>query len=94
MNCRAAETGSSWANKIAGGIADISIKIADAVIRHLGPSKYGEELSDPNKRPNAAKEVASAALLAATGIYDSMEQASRVVLNAGGQASSNFIGHK
>lgn len=92
--CRAAETGSSIANRIAGGVADISIKIADAIIRHLGPTKYGEELNDPNKRPNAAKEVAAAALLAATGVYDSMEQASRVVLNAGGKASSDFIGHK
>lgn len=82
------------ANRVAVGIADITIKISDALIRHLGPSKTGEDLNDPNKRPSAIKEIAAAAILASTGIYDSMEEASRTVLTAGGQASSSFIGHK
>ena len=48
------------ANKVAGGIADISVKMADSIIKHLGgkSSRYGEELSDPQKKPHAAKEIA------------------------------------
>jgi len=41
-----------------------------------------------------AKEVAAAAVVAAVGIYDSMEQAARLVLDSGGQATSEFIGHR
>lgn len=82
------------ANRVAGGIADVTIKISDTIIHHMGPKHYGEQLQDPNKRPNAAKEIASAAVLAATGVYDSMEQASRLVLKSSGQASSDFVGHK
>lgn len=43
---------------MAGGIADISVKMADSIIRHLGPGHYGEQLSDPQARPHAAKEIA------------------------------------
>ena len=91
---RAAEMSSKAANKVAGGIADISIKMADSIIHHLGPSHYGEQLQDPKARPNAAKEIAGAAVVAASGIYDSMEQASRLVLRSGGQATSDFVGHR
>jgi hypothetical protein len=95
MARKAAEMSSNVANKVAGGIADISVKMADSIIRHLGPSNnYGEQLNNPEKRPHAAKEIAGAAVLAAVGIYDSMEQASRLVLNSGGQATSEFVGHK
>lgn len=82
------------ANRVAGGIADISVRMADSIIHHLGPSHYGEQLQDPKARPNAAKEIAAAAVVAASGIYDSMEQASRLVLKSGGQATSEFVGHK
>lgn len=91
---RAAEMGNKAANRVAGGIADLTIKISESLIHHLGPKHTGEQLQDPNKRPNAAKEVAAAAVLAATGVYDSMEQASRIVFNSSGQAASDFVGHK
>lgn len=83
------------ANRVAGGIADVSVKLADSIVHRVGPSnKVGQELNDPIKRPNAAKEVASAAVVAAVGIYDSMEQAAKLVLHSGGTATSEFIGHK
>lgn len=82
------------ANRVAGGIADISIKISETIIHHLGPKHTGEKLQDPQGRPNAAKEIAAAAVMAASGVYDSMEQASRLVFQSGSQASSDFVGHK
>lgn len=85
---------SKAANKVAGGLADLTIKISETLIHTLGPKHTGEHLQDPNKRPNAAKEVAAAAVLAATGVYDSMEQASRLVFKSSGQATSDFVGHK
>ena len=52
------------ANKVAGGIADISVKMADSIIKHLGRNnqKYGEELSNPQTKPHAAKEIAGKSL--------------------------------
>ena len=86
--------GNRAANKVAGGIADVTIKISETLIHHLGPKHTGEKLQDPNARPNAAKEIAAAAVLAATGVYDSMEQASRLVLKSSSQATGEFVGHK
>ncbi len=64
---RAAEMSSNVANKVAGGIADISVKMADSIIRHLGPSNnYGEQLNNPEKRPHAAKEIAGIPLAPST----------------------------
>lgn len=94
-HCRVAEKGNWAANKVAGGLADISVKLADGIVKRLGPNnKYGQQLNDPDTRPGASREVAAAAVVAAVGIFDSMEQAARVVLNSGGTATSEFIGHK
>lgn len=95
LACRAAEKGNRAANRVAGGIADISVKLADSIVKRLGPdNKYGAQLQDPATRPSAAREVAAASVVAAVGIYDSMEQAARLVLSSGGQATSEYIGHK
>jgi spartin len=89
-----ANKGNRAANAVAGGIADISIKVADSIVKRMGPTRYGEQLADPASRTNAAREVAAAAVVAAVGVYDSMEQAARIVLTSGGDATSQFIGHK
>ena len=45
-------------------------------------------------RMNAAREIAAASVVAAAGIYDSMNVAANTVLQSGGQTTSSFIGHK
>ena len=45
-------------------------------------------------RKNAAREIAAASVVAAAGIYDSMNVAANTVLQSGGQTTSSFIGHK
>lgn len=45
-------------------------------------------------RRNAAREIAAASVVAAAGIYDSMNVAANTVLQSGGQTTSSFIGHK
>lgn len=51
-------------------------------------------MQDPNSRSKAAKEIAAASVLAATGIYDSMTQASQLVFQSSGEAASGYVGHR
>lgn len=45
-------------------------------------------------RRTAARDIAAASVVAAAGIYDSMNVAANTVLQSGGQTTSSFIGHK
>ena len=45
-------------------------------------------------RRNAAKDIAAASVVAAAGIYDSMNTAASTVFFAGGESTSKFIGHR
>lgn len=45
-------------------------------------------------RRNAAKDIAAASVVAAAGIYDSMNTAASTVFFAGGETTSKFIGHR
>jgi len=45
-------------------------------------------------RRNAAREISAASVVAAAGIYNSMNVAANTVLQSGGQTTSSFIGHK
>ena len=45
-------------------------------------------------RRSAARDIAAASVVAAAGIYDSMNVAANTVLHTGGETTSSFIGHK
>ena len=45
-------------------------------------------------RVQASREIAAASVVAASEIYESMEQAVKLVFKTTGSASANFVGHK
>ena len=45
-------------------------------------------------RRSAARDIAAASVVAAAGIYDSMNTGANTVLHSGGETASSFIGHK
>lgn len=55
---------------------------------------YRKLQGDSTTRRSAAREIAAASVVAAAGIYESMDQAARTVMYQGGATSSSFIGHK
>ena len=50
--------------------------------------------SNTPTRRGAAKDIASASVVAAAEIYDSMYVAAQTVLKQGGTTTSQFVGHK
>ena len=64
----------------------------------LGRTNYSERLADPNANPqqkqSAIREIASASVLAALEVYDSMEAAALLVTKASGDATSGYVTHK
>ncbi|KAL0047690.1 hypothetical protein WJX82_009562 [Trebouxia sp. C0006] len=92
---RVAHRASSTAASVTGGVADTSLRVADGIVSRMGGSNYGQKLQgSKSTRTNAAREIAAASVVAAAGIYDSMNVAANTVLQSGGQTTSSFIGHK
>lgn len=56
---------------------------------------FGRQLQgSKSTRRTAAKDIAAASVVAAAGIYDSMNVAASTVFFAGGESTSKFIGHR
>lgn len=92
---RVAHRASTTAATVTTGVADTSIRVADGIVARMGNSNYGQQLQgSKSTRRSAARDIAAASVVAAAGIYDSMNVAANTVLHTGGEATSGFIGHK
>lgn len=92
---RAAHRASTTAATVAGGVADTSLRVADGIVSRMGNSNYGQQLQgSKSTRRSAARDIAAASVVAAAGIYDSMNMGANTVLHSGGETASSFIGHK
>ncbi len=91
-----AKKGASVAGKVSQKAADISIRVAESIVRRVGPSAgFGRQLNAGGQsRADAAQEIAAASLVAAVEIYASMEEAARTVVKSSGQATADLVGHR
>eukprot|EP00891_Asterochloris_glomerata_P007958 jgi/Astpho2/7958/Aster-06555 len=81
---------------VTGQVADMSIRVADGIVRRMGGSNYGQKLQSDAKptRTSAAKEIAAASVVAAAEIYESMYAGAMTVMKSGGSTTADFVGHK
>lgn len=91
-----AKKGASVAGRVSQKAADISIRVAESIVRRVGPSAgFGRQLNAGGQsRADAAQEIAAASLVAAVEIYASMEEAARTVVKSSGQATADLVGHR
>lgn len=91
-----AKKGASVAGRVSQKAADISIRVAESIVRRVGPSAgFGRQLNAGGQsRADAAQEIAAASLVAAVEIYASMEEAARIVVKSSGQATADLVGHR
>jgi spartin len=94
--CRkVAQHASATAGAVAGTVTDMSFRVADSIVRRMSGSNYGTKLqSNTPTRRSAAKDIASASVVAAAEIYESMYLAGQTVLKQGGSSTAQFVGHK
>lgn len=91
-----AKKGASVAGRVSQTAADISVRVAESIVRRVGPSAgFGRQLNaGGQRRAEAAQEIAAASLVAAVEIYASMEEAAKTVVASSGQATADLVGHK
>jgi hypothetical protein len=96
MGKNVARKGAAIAGRVSQRAADISVRVAESIVRRVGPaSGIGQLLNAGGQsRAAAAQEIAAASLVAAVEIYASMEEAARLVVQSSGQATSELIGHR
>lgn len=84
------------AGRVSQTAADISVRVAESIVRRVGPSAgFGRQLNaGGQRRAEAAQEIAAASLVAAVEIYASMEEAAKTVVASSGQATADLVGHK
>ena len=82
------------ANKVAGGIADLTIKISDTMIHHMGPKHYGEQLQDPIKGPTQPRRLPLLPSLRPQGCMTRWSRLPGLFLSPSGQASGDVVGHR
>lgn len=91
-----AKKSASVAGRVSQKAADISIRVAESIVRRVGPSAgFGHQLNAGGQsRTEAAQEIAAASLVAAVEIYASMEEAARTVIASSGQATADLVSHR
>eukprot|EP00884_Botryococcus_braunii_P002193 jgi/Botrbrau1/11975/Bobra.0115s0011.1 len=81
--------GAHAASWLVTGVASVGSTLAEHVVRRVAP-QGGREPLDPNSK----RGIAAASVVAAIDLYESMEGATRRVLDSTGRTTASFVSHK